>query len=53
MLPDGLAVSGVVLVDQVGSVDGIARRLWLRGDAPQTVIAKVQARLAALLGMQN
>jgi mRNA interferase MazF len=53
MLPDGLAVSGAVLVDQVRSVDRIARRLRLAGDAPQTVVAEVQARLAALLGMQN
>jgi mRNA interferase MazF len=53
MLPDGLAVSGAVLVDQVRSVDRIARRLRLAGDAPQTVVAEVQAKLAALLGMQN
>lgn len=44
MLPDGLAVPGAVLVDQVRSVDRIARRLRLAGDAPQTVIAEVQAR---------
>ena len=53
MLPDGLAVSGAVLVDQVRSIDRIARRLRLAGDAPQAVITEVQARLAALLGMPN
>ena len=53
MLPDGLAVSGAVLVDQVRSIDRIARRLRLAGDAPQAVITEVQARLAALLGMQH
>jgi mRNA interferase MazF len=53
MLPDGLAVSGAVLVDQVRSIDRIARRLRLAGDAPQAVITEVQARLAALLGMPS
>jgi mRNA interferase MazF len=53
MLPDGLAVSGAVLVDQVRSIDRIARRLRFAGDAPQAVITEVQARLAALLGMPN
>ena len=53
MLPDGLAVSGAVLVDQVRSIDRIARRLRLAGDAPQAVITEVQAKLAALLGMPN
>ena len=53
MLPDGLAVSGAVLVDQVRSIDRIARRLRFAGDAPQTVIIEVRARLAVLLGMPN
>jgi mRNA interferase MazF len=51
MLPDGLAVSGAVLVDQVRSIHRNARRLRLVGDAPQTVIAEVQAKLAALFGI--
>lgn len=51
MLPDGLAVSGAVLVDQVRSIDRIARRLRHVGDAPHTVIAEVQAKLAALFGI--
>jgi mRNA interferase MazF len=53
ILPEGLAVSGAVLVDQVRSVDRTARRLRLAGDAPQTVVAEVQAKLAALLGIAS
>jgi mRNA interferase MazF len=51
MLPDGLAVTGAVLVDQVRAVDRSARRLRLAGRAPEAVVAEVQAKLAALLGI--
>ena len=51
MLPEGLQISGAVLVDQVRSIDRGARRLRLAGCAPQTVVAEVQAKLAALLGI--
>ena len=50
MLPEGLAVAGAVLVDQLRAIDRGARRLRLVGQAPQTVVTEVQARLAALLG---
>ena len=52
MLPDGLALSGAILVDQVRSIDRHARRLRLAGVAPQSVVAEVQAKLAALFGIQ-
>jgi mRNA-degrading endonuclease toxin of MazEF toxin-antitoxin module len=52
LLPDGLAVSGAVVVDQVRAVDRGARRLRLAGTAPQSVVAEVQAKLAALFGIQ-
>jgi mRNA interferase MazF len=52
LLPDGLAVSGAVVVDQVRVVDRGARRLRLAGAAPQGVVAEVQAKLAALFGIQ-
>jgi len=52
MLPQGLAVSGAVLVDQVRSIDRGARRLRLAGVAPQSVVAEVQAKLAALFGIR-
>jgi mRNA interferase MazF len=51
MLPTGLAVSGAVLVDQVRAIDREARGLRPAGVAPQTVVAEVQAKLAALLGI--
>ena len=50
MLPEGLAISGAVLADQVRSIDRAARRLRLAGYAPQTVVAEVQAKLQALFG---
>ena len=51
MLPDGLPVSGAVLVDQLRAIDRAARRLRLAGVAPQSVVAEVQAKLAALFGI--
>lgn len=51
LLPEGLAISGAILVDQLRSIDRDARRLRLAGHAPQTVVAEVQAKLAALLGV--
>jgi mRNA interferase MazF len=50
-LPQGLTITGAVLVDQVRSIDRGARRLRLAGDAPQAVLAEVQAKLAALFGI--
>ena len=51
VLPDGLAVAGAVLVDQVRSIDRAARGLRLAGHAPQAIVAEVQAKLAVLLGI--
>lgn len=53
LLPGGLAVSGAVLVDQVRAIDRAARRLRLAGAAPLSVIAEVQAKLAALCGIER
>lgn len=50
-LPDGLAVSGAVLVDQVRSIDRAGRTLRIAGQAPEAVVAEVQAKLAALFGI--
>jgi mRNA interferase MazF len=52
-LPTGLPVAGAVLVDQVRAIDRDARGLRLAGVAPQTVVAEVQAKLAALLGIAS
>ena len=50
-LPDGLPIGGAILADQVESIDRNARRLQIAGRAPPSVVAEVQARLAALLGL--
>jgi mRNA interferase MazF len=51
VLPTGLSVAGAVLVDQVRAIDRDARGLRQAGVAPQTVVAEVQAKLAALFGI--
>jgi mRNA interferase MazF len=51
MLPDGLTISGAVLADQVKSIDRQARQLEIAGKAPSSVLVEVQAKLAALLGI--
>ena len=48
-LPPGLAVSGVVLVDHVRSVDREARGMEIVGAAPGSVLDEIDARLAPLL----
>ena len=53
LLPDHLAVSGAVLVDQVRSIDRGARKLRIVGRAPQAILVDVQAKLAALLGIMS
>jgi mRNA interferase MazF len=48
-LPEGLAVSGVVLADQVKSLDWRSRRAELIGRLPDDVLEDVLLKLAALL----
>ena len=50
-LPDGLPVSGVVLVDHVKSIDRDARKMEIAGHAPQEVLSEIDARLAPLLSL--
>jgi mRNA interferase MazF len=50
-LPDGLPISGVVLVDQVRSIDRDARFMQIAGEAPEEVLAGIDARLAPLLSL--
>lgn len=52
VLPDGLPIGGAVLADQVKSIDRRARQLKVAGSTPRTVLVEVQAKLAALLGLQ-
>ena len=48
-LPQGLPISGVVLVDHIRSVDRDARKLEIVGQAPEGVLEEISARLAPLL----
>jgi len=48
-LPEGLAVTGVALADQVKSLDWRARTASRIGAVPQDVVAQVLRRLNALL----
>jgi mRNA interferase MazF len=52
-LPEGLAVSGVILVDQVRVLDRSARGFRAVGRVPDVVLAEVRAKLAALVGIAN
>lgn len=48
-LPDGLSIPGVVLADQVRSLDWRARGAQHAGTAPRDVVDDVLARLAPLI----
>jgi mRNA interferase MazF len=48
-LPEGLRVSGVVLADQVKSLDWRARKIELAARLPRDASAEVVSKLAALL----
>ena len=49
-IPDGLAVRGVVLCDQIKSLDWKARNAVRAGEAPAAVLHQVQMLLGRLLG---
>jgi len=49
-LPTGLAVNGVVLADQVKSLDWRARGALPAGKVPPEVVDEVLAKLTAILG---
>ena len=50
-IPSGAAVSGVVLADQVKSLDFVARRATIVGRAPDEVVDKVAQMVRAILGL--
>lgn len=50
-LPDGFAISGVVLADHVKSADWAARRAQFVTKAPSGVMAELTAKLRPLLGL--
>ena len=51
LLPPGLAVTGVVLADQLKSLDWKERRAEPAGRVPVELLSEVLARLAPLLGL--
>ena len=51
-LPDGLAISGVVLSDQVKSLDWRVRRAEFADLAPEETVLAVLEKLAGLLEME-
>ena len=53
LLPEGLPIGGAVLADQVKSIDRAARQLTIAGAAPRSVVLEVQAKIAALLGLDD
>ena len=53
MIPEGLPVNGVVLSDQVKSLDWRARRAEFAGRVPTAQIQEVLAKLGALLSKDN
>lgn len=52
-LPAGLKITGAILVDQVRSLDHASRHMHVADRAPAAVVAEVQAKLAALLGIES
>ena len=51
-LPPGLPISGVVLVDEVRSVDRVARHMKLEGStAPQELLDEINAKLGPFLSL--
>jgi mRNA interferase MazF len=52
-LPEGLPIGGAVLADQVKSIDRAARQLKIAAPAPRSVLTEVQAKIAALLGIDD
>lgn len=49
ILPEGLGVSGVVLADQVKSLDWRQRRAEFASDAPEATVEEVRQKVLALL----
>ena len=51
-LPEGLAVQGAVLTDQIRSIDRQGRILRRLGSVPESVLADVRHQLALILGLR-
>ena len=53
MLPEDLPIDGAVLANRAKSIDRVARQLRVTGPAPRSVLLEVQAKIAALLGIDD
>jgi mRNA interferase MazF len=51
VLPEGLAVSGVILIDQLKSVDWQARGIEIVGQVPSLTVRQAKAKIKALLAL--
>jgi mRNA interferase MazF len=51
VLPDGLPISGEILVSHLRSIDTLARALRPIGAVPASVAAEVRAKLAVLIAI--
>lgn len=51
ILPEGLQIKGAILVDQINGVECRTQLFGIIGRAPVEVVAEVQAKLSALLGI--
>jgi mRNA interferase MazF len=51
ILPDGLAATGAILVDQIRTLDRSARGFRSIGRVPDQLLDEVRGRLATLLGI--
>ena len=49
LIPDGEAITGVILADQVKSLDWRARGIRVAGRAPETVVVETLEKLSTLL----
>ncbi len=50
-LPQGLTLSGVVMLDQIRSIDRKARHLKIVGRVPRDVLDEIDAKLAPFLSL--
>lgn len=53
MLPEGLPIQGVILADQIRSLDRDVRKMQKAGSVPTAIVEEVQLKLAALLGIND
>jgi mRNA interferase MazF len=48
-IPPGVSITGVILVDQIRTIDWVSRAATIKGKCPQNVFQDVQRKLRLLL----